>query len=186
MRGLQTIKERSIKAKQSRLLFTRPLIKLSMLVFSVCGLVKGLKVNVFCIFFCLSGDNSVTVDGWICHGPPISIKINFKQSDDSQIFSPHCICWKDASYLCGANSITLALGNVNLTLKQTGSAGMTGENQAGGKPKTADFRGNHRDQLNGRHQFLMFRLHLSVRHFTVILKAKMITRPLQNRQKHAC
>lgn len=75
----------------------------------------------------------------------------------------------------------MALGNVNVTLKQTGSLGMTGENQAGGKPKMADFRGNHRDQLNGPHQFLMFRLHLSVRHFTVALKAKLITRLLQNR-----
>lgn len=49
---------------------------------------------------------------------------------------------------------------------------MTAENQAGGKPKMADFRGNHRDQLNGPHQFLMFRLHLSVRHFTVVLVSK--------------
>lgn len=42
---------------------------------------------------------------------------------------------KDAPYLRGANSITPALGNVNVKLKQTGSLAMTGENQAGGKPK---------------------------------------------------
>lgn len=42
---------------------------------------------------------------------------------------------KDAPYLRGANSITLALGNVNVTLTQTESLGLTGENQAGGEPK---------------------------------------------------
>ena len=81
---------------------------------------------------------------------------------------------KDAPNLRGANSITAALGNVNVTLKQTGSLAMTGENQAGGKPKPDVFRGNHRDQLNGPHQFLMFRLHLSVSHFTEVLVSKIV------------
>lgn len=52
------------------------------------------------------------------------------------------------------------------------SLGMTGENQAGGRPKKTDFRGNHRDQLNYSHQFFMFKLHLSVTHFTVSLVSK--------------
>lgn len=77
---------------------------------------------------------------------------------------------KKMLHICvGANSITAALGNVNVTLKPTECLGMTGEKSSWGRAKKTDFRGNHRDQLNGPHQFLMFALHLSVRHFTVVL-----------------
>lgn len=63
---------------------------------------------------------------------------------------------------------------------------MTGENQAGGEPKRLTFRGNHRDQLNGRHQFLMFmHLHLSVSHLAVVLVSKTdnLTRRIQHTEQ---
>lgn len=39
-------------------------------------------------------------------------------------------------------SLLITLGNVNVTLKQTGSVGMTGENAAGGKPKRLTLEAN--------------------------------------------
>lgn len=55
--------------------------------------------------------------------------------DNQVFFLSTAAAKKNALYLRRANSITVPIGNVNVTLKQTGRLGVTGEHQAGGEPK---------------------------------------------------